>query len=99
MLQLLGSESTSTQVPAQIVFAVGGHWHEPFEQVAPAEHTTPQSPQLSGSAWKSLHPSGHAALPLGQRQLDFVQLDPAGHAVPQNPQLESSDDVSTHALP
>jgi hypothetical protein len=63
---------------------------EPFEQVDPPVHWTPQAPQWFRSTVVSTHCPPQLEVPAGQTQVPTEQIIGVGHVVPQLPQLSGS---------
>ena len=71
----------------------------PPRQLRPAAHTSPQTPQLSGSCCRFTHVPLQSDWPVGQTlpwHLPFSQPTPVAHTLPQLPQLSGSVCRKTH---
>jgi hypothetical protein len=75
--------------------------HEPAEQTRPGPHALPQSPQLAGSTFTSMHEALHAFVPPLQEswQAPWAQTWPPTHIVPHAPQLFGSFIMSVQLTP
>ena len=90
MLRVPGSDCDLFQVRAR-----GGNVrivYSPLDavQLAPAAHTCPQTPQLSGSKSRSRHTPLHRLWPTGHWQAPSTQRLPPVHRLPQAPQWFAS---------
>ena len=71
----------------------------PSEQLCPAAHAVPHTPQFAPSVRGSTQAAPQRTSPSGHAQAPATQRAPPVHAVPQPPQLALSLRGSTHEPP